>query len=129
MIVNGYSEQIDTRRMIADVDVNMAIPDILRQDLGSLGGLDPERAFVRTRQAGNADLQGPLRGVGVYFHGMVAEHVDESLTVSGKGLLLRHSFRDRHDDFTFDTVAGGVITVPNSVLCRRYDWQQSQIKQ
>ena len=53
MIVNGYSEQIDTRRMIADVDVNMAIPDILRQDLGSLGGLDPERAFVRTRQAGN----------------------------------------------------------------------------
>lgn len=23
MIVNGYSEQIDTRRMIADVDVNM----------------------------------------------------------------------------------------------------------
>lgn len=28
MIVNGYSEQIDTRRMIADVDVNMASPDI-----------------------------------------------------------------------------------------------------
>lgn len=50
MIVNGYSEQIDTRRMIADIDVNMASPDILRQDLGSLGGVDPERAFVRTSQ-------------------------------------------------------------------------------
>ena len=60
MIVNGYSEQIDTRRMIADVDVNMAIPDILRQDLGSLGGVDPERAFVRTSQAGNADQQGNI---------------------------------------------------------------------
>lgn len=66
MIVNGYSEQIDTRRMIADVDVNMAIPDILRQDLGSLGGLDPERAFVRTRQAGNVD-QPPSVGLGYIF--------------------------------------------------------------
>lgn len=66
MIVNGYSEQIDTRRMIADVDVNMAIPDILRQDLGSLGGLDPERAFVRTRQAGNVD-QHPSVGLGYIF--------------------------------------------------------------
>ena len=66
MIVNGYSEQIDTRRMIADVDVNMAIPDILRQDLGSLGGLDPERAFVRTRQAGNVD-QHPAVGLGYIF--------------------------------------------------------------
>ena len=66
MIVNGYSEQIDTRRMIADIDVNMASPDILRQDLGSLGGLDPERAFVRTRQAGNAD-QHPSVGLGYIF--------------------------------------------------------------
>ena len=66
MIVNGYSEQIDTRRMIADVDVNMAIPDILRQDLGSLGGLDPERAFVRTRQAGKVD-QHPSVGLGYIF--------------------------------------------------------------
>lgn len=67
MIVNGYSEQIDTRRMIADVDVNMVSPDILRQDLGSLGGVDPERAFVRTRQAGNADLQPPSVGLGYIF--------------------------------------------------------------
>ena len=66
MIVNGYSEQIDTRRMIADVDVNMAIPDILRQDLGSLGGVDLERAFVRTRQAGNVD-QHPSVGLGYIF--------------------------------------------------------------
>lgn len=68
MIVNGYSEQIDTRRLIADVDVNMASPGILRQDLGSLGGVDPERAFVRTRQAGNADLQAPPSvGLGYIF--------------------------------------------------------------
>ena len=66
MIVNGYSEQIDTRRMIADVDVNMAIPDILRQDLGSLGGLDPGRACVRTRQDGNVD-QHPSVGLGYIF--------------------------------------------------------------
>lgn len=66
MIVNGYSEQIDTRRMIADIDVNMASPDILRQDLGSLGGVDPERAFVRTSQAGNAD-QHPSVGLGYIF--------------------------------------------------------------
>ena len=43
---------------------------------------------------------------------MVAEHVDESLTVIGKGLLRRHGFRDRHDDFTLHTVAGGVVAVP-----------------
>ena len=66
MIVNGYSEQIDTRRMIADIDVNMASPDILRQDLGSLGGVDPERAFVRTSQAGNADQHRSV-GLGYIF--------------------------------------------------------------